>query len=282
MLKVIRTVAEMQRYADAVRSGGRTLGFVPTMGALHEGHLSLVQRACRENNVVVVSLFVNPLQFGPKEDFKAYPRSFKRDRQLLEDRGVDVLFFPSRAAMYSKGFCTYVLQEGLTATLCGRSRPTHFQGVTTVVAKLFHAVKPHRSYFGQKDAQQAMVIKRMVKDLNMDIRVAVLPIVREADGLAMSSRNAYLKGKERQDALCLVNSLRKAEGLFKRGERSSRKILAAIRQVIRRVPSARIDYVSVVDPQTLQPVSIIGKKALVALAVFVGKVRLIDNTILRG
>ncbi len=271
----------MQQTAERLRSQGK-VGFVPTMGALHEGHLALVRRARRLADFVVVSIFVNPLQFGPREDFRSYPRDFKQDRKLLQDLGVDVIFYPDAREMYRPGFASYVEVKGLTRELCGRSRPGHFRGVTTVVAKLFNIVKPHIAVFGQKDAQQALVIKRMVRDLNFDLKVVVVPTVREPDGLAMSSRNVYLTPAQRRQAPVLYQSLQLAARLIRSGVTDAGRVRQAMRRLISRQPAARIDYIQIVDAEKLKPVRQIQGKVLVALAVYFGHARLIDNIIIRS
>lgn len=279
-MKTIEKISRMMTLSKIMKKEGKTIGFVPTMGYLHEGHLSLVRTAKKHADIVVMSIFVNPIQFSPGEDFNTYPRDLKHDEELARQAGVDVIFYPSGSQMYPDGYATYVNVELLTETLCGSSRPGHFKGVTTVVAKLFEIVKPDIAYFGQKDAQQAIVIKKMVEDLNMSVEIKVLPIIRDPDGLAMSSRNVHLSEDERKDALCLYQSLKKAEDLIDRGERDSKRIIKAVEDVIIRVaPSAKIDYISIVDTKTLQDLKTISQEALVALAVFIGKTRLIDNII---
>jgi pantoate--beta-alanine ligase len=270
----------MQRLATQMRASGK-LGFVPTMGALHQGHLELVRVAQQRCDGVVVSIFVNPMQFGPKEDYQCYPRDFARDRKLLREIGVDVIFYPDVREMYPENYSTYVDVECLTQHLCGKSRPGHFRGVTTVVAKLFNIVKPHIAVFGQKDAQQAFVIKRMVRDLNFDIEIVVVPTVREPDGLAMSSRNSYLTPDERRQAVVLYQALRHAEQLIKDGERDARKVKRAMRRIIQTSSSGRIDYVEIVDTNYLKPIQLIKNEILIALAVYFGRARLIDNLIVR-
>ena len=274
---LVRTVEEMKALSRRWREEGKTIGFVPTMGYLHEGHLSLVRRAREENDRVVVSIFVNPTQFGPNEDYNRYPRDLDRDMKLLEPIGVDAVFYPSVEEMYPEGYRTYVEVVGITDKLCGASRPGHFRGVCTVCTKLFNIVMPHRAYFGKKDFQQYVVIKNMVRDLNMDIEIVPMPIVREPDGLAMSSRNTYLSPEERQAATCLYRSLKRAVELFESGERDASKIREEVVRIIEAEPLARIDYVEVVDPETFEPVERVEKGTLVALAVFVGPARLIDN-----
>ena len=274
---LVRTVDEMKSLSRRWREEGYTIGFVPTMGYLHEGHLSLVRRAREENDKVVVSIFVNPTQFGPNEDYNRYPRDLDRDMKLLEPIGVDAVFYPSVEEMYPEGYKTYVEVVDITERLCGASRPGHFRGVTTVCTKLFNIVMPHRAYFGKKDFQQYVVIKNMVRDLNMDLEIVPMPIVREPDGLAMSSRNTYLNPEERKAATCLYRSLKRAVELFESGERSARRIREEVVKVIEAEPLAKIDYVEVVDPETFRPVEQVEKGTLVALAVFVGPARLIDN-----
>jgi pantoate--beta-alanine ligase len=251
-MKTIDSISRMSTYSRIVKKEGKSIGLIPTMGALHDGHLSLARTARKHTDIVVMSIFVNPAQFGPDEDFKAYPRDFKRDEELARQAGVDVVFYPSAEQMYPEGFATYVTVEGLTEGLCGASRPGHFRGVTTVVMKLLQIVKPEIAYFGQKDAQQAAVIKKMAHDLNLDVDIKIPPIVREKDGLAMSSRNAYLTGPERQDAAVLYQSLKKAEELVKGGERDPKKVIAAVTEMIASRPTARIDYVSIVDAKNLK------------------------------
>jgi len=280
-MKIISKIQEMQKESDALRQAGRIIGFVPTMGYLHEGHLSLIRLAKLRADVVVLSIFVNPTQFGPQEDFDRYPRDFERDESLARKEGVDILFCPSVEEMYPPGYSTWVNVEKLTETLCGASRPGHFRGVTTVCTKLFLAVKPHFAVFGQKDAQQAVVIRRMVKDLNFGIDIIVAPIVREPDGLAMSSRNLYLSPEEKMAALVIPQSLRLAEAMVKEGERDASRIVGAMREKINTQPQVRVDYIAVVHPETLEPLQQITTEALIAIAAYVGKARLIDNTIVR-
>jgi pantoate--beta-alanine ligase len=279
-METITTVQQMQRWSDATRAHGQRIGFVPTMGYLHAGHLSLVAEARRRAAVVVASIFVNPLQFGINEDLARYPRDIERDTKSLSEAGTDVLFLPDAKEMYPEGFQTTVTVDRVTRGLCGTSRPAHFQGVTTVVAKLFHMVKPHVAVFGQKDFQQLVAIRRMVADLNFDIEIVGAPIVRQADGLAMSSRNAYLSGAERQAALCLSKALHAAATQTERGETDALRILAAARRVITDEPLARVDYAALVDPDTLEEVTTVRAPALLALAVHIGKTRLIDNCML--
>ncbi|MCX7882830.1 MAG: pantoate--beta-alanine ligase [Brevinematales bacterium] len=277
-MRVIERCDEMQKLARSWHKEGLSLGFVPTMGALHEGHLSLVREARRHHDRVVVSIFVNPLQFGPKEDYTRYPRTFEQDKSLLEKENVDVLFYPSVEELYPQGFQTYVVVEKLPEPLCGRSRPGHFRGVTTVVTKLFHIVMPHEAYFGKKDYQQYRIIERMVMDLNMDIRITPMPIVREPDGLAMSSRNRYLSPEERQKARILFRALELAKECIQKGERESSVLTEKLKSfIVNEVPEARIDYVAFVDALTLEDVSRLRGHVLLALAVFLGNTRLIDN-----
>ena len=279
-MQIVRTVGDMQAWARAQRLQGIRIGVVPTMGYLHEGHLSLVREARTRSDRVVLSIFVNPIQFLPGEDLKQYPRDFGRDQTLCEQAGVDVVFYPEAAAMYAPDFSTYVEETALSGGLCGASRPGHFRGVTTVVAKLLNATLPDVAVFGQKDAQQARVIQRMVRDLDFPVEVVVAPIVREPDGLAMSSRNKYLAGSLREDALCLQRALRAAAQRYAEGERRSAALKDAMVAVIRGVPSAAVDYIEIVDNATLQPVTTIERAVLVALAVRIGQTRLIDNAVL--
>jgi len=252
------------------------------MGALHEGHLSLVRAAKAQCDLVVVSIFVNPLQFGPNEDLAKYPRNFDRDRDLLAKEGADFIFAPSVEEMYPPGAVTYVTVEGLSDKLCGGSRPGHFRGVTTVVSELFNIVEPGRAFFGQKDAAQSIIIRRMVRDLNIPVRVVVCPIVREPDGLAMSSRNAYLDAGQRKSALVLYRSLTAVQERFDQGERKAHVLVDAGKQTLAHEPLVRLDYFEIVDPETLDPVDDLSRGGLVAVAAFLGNVRLIDNIVLRG
>ena len=269
----------MQTEAEKLRQAHKTIGFVPTMGYLHEGHLSLIRIARSRADVVVISIFVNPTQFDPDEDLETYPRDFPRDERLAEQAGTDIIFYPVVEEMYPKGYSTYVSVEEITTGLCGASRPGHFRGVTTICTKLFLAIKPHFSVFGQKDAQQAVVIRRMVQDLNFDMEIIIGPIVREQDGLAMSSRNACLSPEERQDALTLNQALSLAEGMVKKGEKKTGTIVEAMRTHIESKDRTRVDYIDIVHPDTLTPLTKITNRALIALAVFIGNTRLIDNTI---
>jgi len=280
-MEVITTVKEMQRRSEQQRQEGMIIAFVPTMGYLHEGHLSLMREGRKRGDVLVISIFVNPTQFVPGEDYGQYPRDMKRDLTLSQKVGVDICFTPSAQEIYPDGFQTSVEVEQVTQNLCGISRPGHFRGVTTVVAKLFNIVKPHVALFGQKDYQQLIAIKRMVKDLTMDIEVMGIPTVRESDGLAMSSRNTYLTAKKRKEALSLYRSLLKGKELFRQGERSAAKILNEVKRIIEKEKPATIDYVKICDPHTLEDINEIKNEALIALAVKIGKTRLIDNIILK-
>jgi pantoate--beta-alanine ligase len=276
-MREIKDPKEMYLYSRKAKSHGKKVGLVPTMGALHEGHLSLVEEARKRADTVVVSIFVNPIQFGPSEDLARYPRNLGSDKKLLRHFDVDVLFMPEARTVYPEGFKTFVEVEGLSKKLCGRSRPTHFRGVTTVVAKLFNMVCPDIAFFGGKDYQQQIIIKRMAKDLDFPVEIVALPTVREFDGLAMSSRNAYLTQKERRSALILYRSLCLAKEEIGKGEKDPRKILFRIRSAVGTEPSVRLDYVAMVDPETLEEVRKIKGKVLVALAAYLGKTRLIDN-----
>lgn len=278
-MNIAETVQEVREQVKAWRKEGLSVGLVPTMGYLHEGHKSLIDKAVEDNDRVVVSVFVNPIQFGPSEDLASYPRDLDRDAKLCEDAGADLVFHPADDEMYFDDFCTYVDMDDLTKGLCGKTRPTHFRGVCTVVSKLFHIVAPDRAYFGQKDAQQLAVIRRMVRDLNFDLEIIGCPIVREADGLAKSSRNTYLNEAERAAAVVLHKGLNAGEELLKSGERNAVKIINTVRGVIEREPLAKIDYVELVDWNTLKPVDTVQAEVLVAVAVYIGKTRLIDNFI---
>jgi len=280
-MQILRSVREMHQLADAARGSGKKIALVPTMGYLHEGHLSLMRLARGKADVVVVSLFVNPLQFGPGEDFKQYPRDWDRDIALIASASADAVFAPAVDAMYPEGFQTSVSVSRMTKNLCGISRPMHFEGVTTVVAKLFLCTKPHIAIFGEKDFQQLMVIRRMVKDLAFDIEIIGAPIVREADGLAMSSRNTYLNAEQRVAALCLSRSLGQARTMFGAGQRNAGVLIEYVRQQISAEALARIDYIKVCDSETLEDVATISRDAVMALAVYFGKARLIDNVILK-
>lgn len=276
-MKIITSPEAMQAEAKRLRSEGKTIGFVPTMGYLHEGHLSLMRIAKEKCDILVVSIFVNPTQFRPEEDFDTYPRDFDRDEKLLKELGCDILFYPTSEDMYPANYHTYITVEEVGDVFEGTSRPGFFRGVATIVAKLFNIVQPHFAVFGQKDAQQAVVIKRMVKDLDFDIDILVGPIIREPDGLAMSSRNSYLSQKERQDATILYRALNKGKERIEAGEKNPKKIIEEMESLILQVPSARIDYIAVVDPDSMEQVSTIRNKVLIVLAVKIGTTRLIDN-----
>jgi pantoate--beta-alanine ligase len=276
----MKSVKDMQQHALCEKRAGRTIGLVPTMGYLHEGHLSLVALARARAEVVIVSIFVNPIQFLPGEDLASYPRDFERDRALCARAGVDLIFCPDPAEMYAEDYSVFVEETSLSNVLCGASRPGHFKGVTSVVAKLFNITLPDVAVFGQKDAQQCRVIQRMVRDLNIPVEIVVGPIIREPDGLAMSSRNKYLSQENRKRALCLRRALATAETLVQAGERSIMPVKSAVMAVLSAIPEAIIDYVAFMDNETLTPVSEIQRPVLAALAVRIGGTRLIDNTIL--
>ncbi len=279
-MKRIATIAEMKAACRRVTRNGKTLGFVPTMGALHEGHLSLVHASKARCDVTAVSIFVNPLQFGPAEDLDKYPRTMERDTALLEQLGADLLFTPGVEEMYPPGAQTYVLVEELSDKLDGASRPGHFRGVATVVAKLFEIVRPDLAFFGQKDAAQAAVLRKLVNDLDMDVEVVVCPIVREKDGLAMSSRNVYLTSEQRQQALVLYRALTRVQIAVDHGERDSAKLIEIGKQVIANESGAKLDYFAIVDLDTLDPLADVSHCALVAVAAYVGSTRLIDNVLI--
>jgi pantoate--beta-alanine ligase len=276
-MRIVTSVPEMKALAREWGASGRTVGFVPTMGALHEGHLSLVKESRRRCGVTVVSVFVNPSQFGPGEDFNAYPRDFGRDRTLLEREGVDCVFHPEAEAVYPRGYRTYVEVHGLQDHLCGESRPGHFRGVATVVLKLFNIVRPSAAFFGWKDAQQLIILRRMAADLDLDIELVGCPIVREPDGLALSSRNAYLSPEERQAALVLSRGLQAAEAAAAAGQRRAAEMERRIREILEAEPLAELEYVEIVDMEELRPLEILAGEVLVALAVRIGRTRLIDN-----
>jgi len=278
---VIQSCKEMQVWAQKTREQGKLIAFVPTMGFLHEGHFALLREGKKRGGRLVISIFVNPTQFGLGEDYEEYPRDLEGDKEKASRLGVDVLFAPSRQEMYPYDFQTYVNVEKVTQNLCGVSRPGHFRGVTTVVAKLFNIVKPHVAVFGEKDYQQLITIRQMVKDLNFDIEITSIPIVREEDGLAMSSRNKYLSGKERKAARCLIDSLDRAEKLYQRGEVNSQNLVEEATKIINTQSSTKIDYIKICHPETLEDIDTIDGRALMALAVRVGKTRLIDNRVLK-
>ncbi len=276
-MKIVTGLAEMKTLSQEWKRAGLTVGFVPTMGFLHEGHLSLVRASRGRVDIMVVSIFVNPAQFGPGEDFQKYPRDLGRDAALLEKEGVDIVFHPSAEEMYPPGFRTFVEVRDLQDRLCGASRPGHFRGVTTVVLKLFGIVAPDIAFFGWKDAQQVVILKRMARDLNLDVEIEACPLVREPDGLAMSSRNTYLSDEERRAALVLSRSLAEAERLIEAGERDASRVVGAMRDMIGKEPLARIDYIEAAGLDDLRPLDRLSGEVLIALAVFIGTTRLIDN-----
>lgn len=278
-MQIAATIKEVRNQVKAWKKEGCTVGLVPTMGYLHEGHGSLISRARKDNDKVVVSIFVNPMQFGPGEDLESYPRDLDKDSAYCESLGADLIFHPEPEEMYTEGFCSYVDMSVLTEELCGLSRPVHFRGVCTVVNKLFNIVQPDRAYFGQKDAQQLAIIRRMAKDLNMDIEIIGCPIVREEDGLAKSSRNTYLSAEERQAALVLSRAVKLGQELVASGESDAKKVVSEMTALIEKEPMARIDYVKAVDGLTMQQINTVKAPMLVALAVYIGKTRLIDNFI---
>ncbi len=277
MTCVIRSLEKMRRIIHQIKGQDKTIGFVPTMGCFHEGHLSLFRRAREETDVVVVSLYVNPAQFAPREDLQKYPRDFKRDFELAQKEKVDYLFCPSDSQMYPRPFSTFVSNEFLSSILEGKSRPAHFRGVLTVLTKLFHLVEPDTAYFGRKDYQQAFIVRKMAKELNFHLKIKVLPTVREKDGLAMSSRNLYLTPSQRSRAPALFSALQQGRDMVLSGTRSSTEILKKLRNSLRRTPGIRLDYLEMVDPETLEKVKEAREKALLVGAVWVGKTRLIDN-----
>ena len=279
-MNIIEDITEMHNYIMELRREGLTIGLVPTMGALHQGHLSLMELAKRETDIVIVSIFVNPTQFGPKEDFKEYPRDLKADTEKAASAAIDTLFLPSASAMYPEGFGTFVEAEGLSRIMCGETRPMHFRGVTTVVLKLFNIVRPHKAFFGQKDFQQTVVIKRMAQDLNSGVDVIVYPTVREEDGLAMSSRNRYLNKDERMGATVLYRSLKEAKGLFESGERSAERLKNEITGMIADEVLVQIEYIVIAHPETLLEEQEAHTGTVISLAARIGKTRLIDNIIL--
>jgi pantoate--beta-alanine ligase len=279
-MEIITDINQMQKRAEALRNSGKTIAFVPTMGCLHDGHLALMRAGRELGDVLVVSIFVNPAQFGPKEDFGSYPRDLERDSALCRQVGVDIIFHPAAEAIYPRGFQTHIEVENLSRGLCGDFRPGHFRGVATVVAKLFNIVKPHAAVFGEKDCQQLAVIRRMTADLNLDVQIVGYPTVRETDGLAMSSRNTFLSAAERQSALSLSRSLEQAQQMVREGERAPGRIEQAVRETISREPATEIEYVRVCHPESLSELKWVEDSTLLALAVRVGKTRLIDNRII--
>lgn len=278
-MEIITKIKQMQNISDRLRKEGKRIGFVPTMGALHEGHLSLIRQAKLDNDVVIISIFVNPIQFVQGEDYKTYPRDFSKDEELAKKTGVDIIFYPEVDEMYPKELLTFVEVNELTQGLCGKFRPGHFRGVTTVVAKLFNIVKPHTTYFGQKDYQQAVVVKQMICDLNFDIVLVTMPTVRDKDGLALSSRNAYLDDTERNAATILYKSLQLAKKLLDAGYTQPQEIITQMHNLINTEKLANTQYIEIVDSKTLDPVEIIGEEVLIAIAVNIGKARLIDNMV---
>jgi pantoate--beta-alanine ligase len=279
-IEIIESAQEMQARSEGIRLSGKKIGLFPTLGFLHEGHLELIRQVRKRSDLVVMSLFVNPIQFGPNEDFEKYPRDTEGDLRKAKGEGVDLVFMPPVYEMYPAGFQSVVRIDNITKHLCGRSRPGHFEGVTTVVAKLFNIIKPHIAVFGQKDFQQLAVIRRMVKDLNMDIEIIGVPTVREPDGLAMSSRNKYLNPEERRSALSLKKAMDMANKLAGEGERESKNIIASMKELILSYPFTAIDYINICDPDTLEDINLLKKQSLLALAVKVGNTRLIDNCII--
>ena len=279
-IKVIIRATEMQEYSERMRSAGKTVAFVPTMGFLHKGHLSLIKEGRKLGDYLVVSIFVNPSQFSPGEDFESYPRNFDKDLKLLQKEGVDVIFSPNEDELYQDGFQTYVELKNLPNHLCGISRPIFFRGIATVITKLFNIVRPHIAIFGQKDYQQLTVIRRMVRDLNFDIKIVGFPTVREPDGLAMSSRNSYLTPEQRSNAVSLYKSLKQSKKLVESGIKEAKRIIDAAYALIKSHPETTIDYIAICDPETLADMETIDRPALMALAVSIGKTRLIDNMIL--
>ena len=280
-MKIVATVDEVREQVKQWRKEGLSVGLVPTMGYLHEGHKSLIDKAVEQNDKVVVSVFVNPIQFGPTEDLATYPRDIERDSALCEEAGAALIFHPEPENMYFDNFCTFIDMDNLTKGLCGKTRPTHFRGVCTVVGKLFNIVQPDRAYFGQKDAQQLAVIRRMVRDLNFNLEIVGCPIIREEDGLAKSSRNTYLSPEERKAAVILHKGLTKGEELMRAGEKSAASVIKAITEIIESEPLAKIDYVEAVDFDNIEPINTIEGTVLVAVAVYIGKTRLIDNVIVK-
>ncbi len=279
-MEVITKINKMRVMVLSVKDRKRTIGFVPTMGALHDGHISLMRSARKENDELIVSIYLNPTQFDNNNDFDKYPSQLNKDIEIIRKENADVVFAPDNEEMYPDGFCTNVTQDRLTDALCGSVRHGHFNGVTTIVAKLFNIIKPDRAYFGQKDYQQSTVIKRMVADLNMDIDIKILPTVRDEDGLALSSRNKRLSHEERQSALCIYSSLLKARDMFSSNIKDAKKIIKEMTSIIKKTKHTKIDYISIVNACTLEDLSSINGKALAAVAVWIGNTRLIDNTIL--
>ena len=276
-MKIINTIAEIKDVVVRIKKDGRTIGLVPTMGYFHKGHLSLIRQARRDCDVLIVSIFVNPTQFGVGEDYKTYPRDLSRDCRLAEKEKVDYIFAPEASEMYAPDYAGFVEVEGLSRIMCGKNRPAHFRGVTTVVMKLFNLIQPDAAYFGQKDAQQAVIIRKMVSDLNMNLRIRILPIVREEDGLAMSSRNKYLSAEERKSAAVLYKALLRAQDEIAGGERDATKVSKKMTEMIQSEKLARLDYVAIVDPENLNTKPTIDRTVLIAIAAHIGRTRLIDN-----
>lgn len=281
-MKLITSIKEMQAISNRLRMEGRTISFVPTMGYFHDAHIKLFEEGRRRGDCLIVSLFVNPIQFGPGEDYETYPRDIERDRRMAEEAGVDILFAPQASQMYPSGYQTYVTVEEVTKNLCGAVRPGHFRGVVTIVTKLFNIIKPHIAIFGEKDYQQLITIKRLVEDLNFDIEVVGVPTVREEDGLAMSSRNIYLTFEERKVAPLLFKALKEGERLYLSGEREAKRIIDAVMDVLMEEPTIKVEYVKLCHPESLEEISKVDKKGLLALAARIGKARLIDSIILEG
>ena len=276
-MNIVSTVSDVRKIVKGYRDEGLSVGLVPTMGYLHEGHKSLIEKSVQENDKTVVSVFVNPIQFGPGEDLATYPRDLDRDAKLCEQTGADLIFHPEKEDMYEDDFCTYIDMDAVTKNLCGKTRPTHFRGVCTVVGKLFNIVKPDRAYFGMKDAQQLAVIRRMVRDLNFDLEIVGCPIIRESDGLAKSSRNTYLSPDDRKAATILSKALNEGKALIEAGEKNAKTVTDAITKKIESEPLARIDYVEAVNFDSIEPVEKIEEHTLIAIAVYIGTTRLIDN-----
>lgn len=280
MIQKISTVEEMQATSARLRSEGKSIGLVPTMGFFHEGHLSLMRKSVEENDVTITTLFVNPTQFGESEDLDAYPTNIDRDRDMADSVGVDILFAPTRNEMYPEGYKTYIRVDEWSDKLCGITRPIHFRGVTTICCKLFNICRPNNAYFGQKDAQQLLIIKKMVQDLNMDVNIVPMPIFREPDGLAMSSRNVYLTPEERADAVLLNRGISRAREMFAAGNTNAAELKTVVREIMESSPRIKVDYVETVDTKTLEPADQLRSgNTLLAVAAFLGKARLIDNTI---
>jgi len=280
-MRVIKTPKEMVSVLARFRPKGRSIGLVPTMGCLHEGHLSLIRKARRENDIAVLSIFVNPTQFGPKEDYKHYPSNQRQDKKKAREAGCDILFYPRTKDIYTDDHTTYVNVKGLSSLMCGTTRPTHFEGVTTICAKLFNIVNPDKAYFGQKDYQQAVIVMKMVADLNMNVGIRIAPIIREKNGLAMSSRNKYLSSSQRENSAILYQSLKLAKALIMAGERSSSNIKKIIQKAVLTMPGIDVEYVAIVDPATLRKKPKADPDLLIALAVRLGRARLIDNLLIK-